>query len=75
MKKELVDSVMKNWDIPNLCIKEIYGNDSEDFPRIICKVGTDMSAYVLKGITGIPESTIISNVQAYLCLGNEHSLE
>lgn len=74
MKKELVNSVMKNWDIPNLCIKEIYGNDSEDFPRIICKVGTDTSAYVLKGITGIPESTIISNVQAYLCLGNEHSL-
>lgn len=35
MKKELVDLVMKKWDIPNLCIKEIYGNDSEDFPRII----------------------------------------
>ena len=44
----LVDSVMKNWDIPNLCIKEIYGNDSEDFPRIICKVGEILILVLLK---------------------------
>ena len=74
MRGKLVDSVLNHWDIPNLRIKELYGNNSEDFPRIICRVGTDTSAYVLKGITNIPESTIISNVQAYLCLGNEHML-
>ena len=74
MKKELVNSVINLWDIPNMYIKEMYGNNSEEFPRIICRVGTDTSDYVLKGINNIPESTIVSNVQAYLCLGNDHSL-
>lgn len=50
----------------------MYGK--EEVSRIICRIGTKEQDYVLKGIPNIPESTIKSDVEAYVFLGNEHSI-
>ena len=74
MKKELIESVLDNWDITEPYIIETLGQSSEDLPRSIYRVGSNESDYVLKGFKDIPESTVISNMQAHLFLGNAHSL-
>lgn len=74
MKKELIESVLDNWDITEPYMIETLGQSSEDLPRSIYRIGSKESDYVLKGFKDIPESTVISNVQAHLFLGNAHSL-
>lgn len=77
MIKELIESVLKHWNIQAPYLKQIYGKipeDADTASRIICRIGTKTQDYVLKGIPAIPEATIRSNVQAYLFLGNEHAM-
>ena len=70
--KDKLKQVLQNWDIDNPSICEQYNEDSE---RLIFRIHTDRSDYILKGLPcSTSESTIKSNVQAHIFLGNENCL-
>ncbi len=70
--KDKLKLVLKNWDIVEPGICEQYNEDSE---RLIFRIHTDKCDYILKGLPyNISESTVKSNVQAHIFLGNENSL-
>ena len=64
-----IHTVPGYWELRDSCIeKQLH----EDSPRLIFIIKTDSGRYILKGFPGkMPETTIKSNVQVHLFLGNE----
>lgn len=67
-----IETVLGYWELDNPQIGEQF---QEESVRLIFKIKTDSGAYLLKGFPcGVPETTIKSNVQAHLFLGNGHGM-
>ena len=67
-----IESVLKNWELNSPRIGEQFNEESA---RLIFKIKTQSQDYLLKGLPyGVSETTINSNVQAHLFLGNEHEM-
>ncbi len=67
-----LNSVLANWKLDNLEIMEQYNEKSK---RKIFRVKANYQDYLLKGFSDdVSESTIQSNVQAHLFLGNKNNL-
>lgn len=68
----LIETVLKQWklDSPEIC--EQFNKES---PRLIFRIRAGTQNYLLKGLPrSIPETTVKSNVQAHLFLGNENGM-
>ena len=67
-----IQAVLEHWELSNPSVeKQLH----EDSPRLIYIIKTDSGRFILKGFPcKTPETTIKSNVQAHLFLGNEKGL-
>ena len=71
-KKVQIEAVLEHWELHNPCTEEQLNGKP---PRLVYKIKTDSGQFVLKGFPcETPETTISSNVQAHLFLGNENNL-
>ena len=67
-----IQTVLGYWELHNPCVEEHLNGKP---PRLVYAIKTDSGQFVLKGYPcEIPETTISSNVQAHLFLGNEKGL-
>ena len=65
----LTETVLTHWELDSPEICEQFNKES---PRLILRIRTAVQDYLLKGLPcSIPETTVKSNVQAHLFLGNE----
>ncbi|MBR4724699.1 MAG: phosphotransferase [Lachnospiraceae bacterium] len=68
----IVEKAILNWDPDD---PEVGAQLNEGSGRLIFRINTRSGNYLLKGFKDqMPESTIKSNVQAHLFLGNEHGM-
>ena len=68
----IIETVLKNWELDTPEISERFNEKSE---RLIFRIKTVARDYLLKGLPySIPETTVKSNVQAHLFLGNENGM-
>ena len=68
----IVEKAILNWDPDD---PEVGVQLNEGSGRLIFRINTRSGNYLLKGFKDqMPESTIKSNVQAHLFLGNEHGM-
>lgn len=71
-KKVQIETVLEHWELRNPCTEEQLNGKP---PRLVYKIKTDSGQFVLKGFPcETPETTISSNVQAHLFLGNKNNL-
>ena len=71
-KKVQLQAVLEHWELRNPCTEEQLNGKP---PRLVYKIKTDSGQFVLKGFPcKTPETTISSNVQAHLFLGNDYNL-
>ena len=65
-------NVLSKWELENPYIEEQIKQDPD---RPVYKIKTDTGCYILKGFSDkTPESTIKSNIQAHIFLGNEKGM-
>ena len=67
-----IETVLNYWELDSPEICEQFNKES---PRLIFRIRTGVQDYLLKGLPcSIPETTVKSNVQAHLFLGNENGM-
>lgn len=68
----MIETVLKNWELDDPEINEQFNEEST---RLIFRIKTHSQNYLLKGLPcSILETTVKSNVQAHLFLGNENGM-
>ena len=71
-EKFQIQAVLEHWELNNPCAEEHL---QENSPRLLFRIKADSKRFILKGFPcKTPETTIRSNVQAHLFLGNEQGL-
>jgi Ser/Thr protein kinase RdoA (MazF antagonist) len=67
-----LETVLNYWELDSPEIGEQFNKES---PRLIFRIRTGTQDYLLKGLPcSIPETTVMSNVQAHRFLGNKNGM-
>lgn len=67
-----IETVLNYWELDSPEIGEQFNKGS---PRLIFRIRTGTQDYLLKGLPcSIPETTVMSNVQAHRFLGNQNGM-